>query len=125
MENSLNNNMNSRVQVNLFGREYNLRGDVESDYMLSLSKYVNKKIDHVQSSMKYKDELKIALLVALNLADEVFQLQSDPPSLEYEKKLNDMEDKTKRLISMLETSLIGESPGSEDMNGSNFNLNVA
>ncbi|HRX16359.1 MAG TPA: cell division protein ZapA [Spirochaetota bacterium] len=93
----------SKVNVTIFGSTYNIQGDAPIEYISSLARYVDKKMDEVSSNMKSPNLLQVAVLAALNIADEYHQL----------KRLdnNQSDDITKRasaLISMLEEGLIGD-----------------
>ena len=94
---------NGKVKVNIYGQTYNIRGDAPPEYILELAEYVNGKMEEVGSNVTSSNSLQIAILVALNIADEYFQL----------KKLNVgiegvIEEKTREIISMLDEGLIGD-----------------
>jgi cell division protein ZapA len=56
--------------VEIFGEVYHVRGGDEDGYLQSLADLVDRKM-HVKG-----DPARIAILAALNLADELFQSQS-------------------------------------------------
>ena len=59
--------------VEIFGEVYNVRGDDENGYLQSLADVVDRKMREVAEHVKTGDTARIAILVALNLADELFQ----------------------------------------------------
>ena len=61
--------------VEIFGEVYHVRGDDENGYLQSLADLVDKKMREVAEQTK-GDAARIAILAALNLAEELFQLQS-------------------------------------------------
>lgn len=63
------------TQVEIFGEEYHVRGGDESGYLQSLADLVDRKMREVAGQVK-GDTARIAILAALNLADELFQMQS-------------------------------------------------
>lgn len=89
-----------KVKVEIFGEQYTIRGDAEPDYIVQLANYVDGKMREIADSLKTTDTKKIAILSALNIADELLQKQnsSDPEA----------EAKTRRLISLLDEGLIGD-----------------
>jgi cell division protein ZapA len=92
-----------KVKVNIYGQTYNIRGDAPPEYILELAEYVNGKMEEVSRNVTISNSLQIAILVALNIADEYYQL----------KKLNVgiegvIEEKTREIISMLDEGLIGD-----------------
>ena len=60
--------------VEIFGEVYHVRGDDENGYLQSLADLVDKKMREVAEHAT-GDTARIAILAALNLADELFQLQ--------------------------------------------------
>ena len=58
------------------GAVYHVRGDDEDGYLQGLADLVDRKMREVAEHVKTGDKTRIAILVALNLADELFQNQS-------------------------------------------------
>jgi cell division protein ZapA len=63
------------VQVEIFGEVYSVRGSDENGYLQELADLVDRKMREVAEHVK-GDTARIAILAALNLADELFQIQS-------------------------------------------------
>jgi cell division protein ZapA len=61
------------VEVCIYGQVYNIRGDGNSAYISELAAYVDRKMREVTSSTQTVDSLRVAILSALNIADELFQ----------------------------------------------------
>jgi cell division protein ZapA len=61
--------------VEIFGEVYHVRGSDENGRLQSLADLVDRKMREVAEQVK-GDTARIAILAALNLADELFQLQS-------------------------------------------------
>lgn len=62
--------------VEIFGEVYHVRGDDENGYLQSLADLVDRKMREVAEHVKTADKGRVAILAALNLADELFQAQS-------------------------------------------------
>jgi cell division protein ZapA len=62
--------------VEIFGEVYHVRGDDENGYLQSLADLVDRKMREVAQHVKTGDTSRVAILVALTLADELFQAQS-------------------------------------------------
>jgi cell division protein ZapA len=62
------------VQVEIFGEVYSVRGSDENGYLQELADLVDRKMREVAEHVK-GDTARIAILAALNLADELFQIQ--------------------------------------------------
>jgi cell division protein ZapA len=63
------------TQVEIFGEVYSVRGNDENGYLQELASLVDRKMREVAGQVK-GDTARIAILAALNLADELFQIQS-------------------------------------------------
>ena len=63
------------IQVEIFGEVYTVRGSDENGYLQELANLVDRKMREVAEHVK-GDTARIAILAALNLADELFQIQS-------------------------------------------------
>ncbi|HEY1406014.1 MAG TPA: cell division protein ZapA [Spirochaetota bacterium] len=95
--------MTNKVRVSIFGNTYTIQGDASPEYIDSLSRYINAKMDEVSGSMPSASAVQVAILAALNIADEYFQLRDIQSSV-----TTDIEKKTDMLISMLEDGIIGD-----------------
>jgi cell division protein ZapA len=57
------------IRVEIYDQAYNLRG-VDAEYILKLADFVDKKMRHVADQTSTVDSLRVAVLAALNIADE-------------------------------------------------------
>lgn len=67
----------NRVTVSIYGEEYIVRGAEDPSYIQMLAAYVDRKMNMVSQRNTGLSNSKIAVLVALNLADELSKLQED------------------------------------------------
>ncbi len=95
----------SVLKINIYGTEYPIKSDAETntEYIKKVAAYVDQKMREIDQSTEAKSPLKIAILAALNITDELFQ----------EKKINEtllekMEDKLNNLNTSLDESLSKE-----------------
>lgn len=96
----------NRTRVELMGRTYTIKGDADADYMSRVAGYVNEKMESLRG-MGGQDPLKLALLVALNITDELFQVKhGGGAGSSASQQL--IEEKTRAMLAMLEKGLIGE-----------------
>ena len=65
----------TNTQVEIFGEVYHVRGGDESGHLQDLADLVDRKMREVAERVK-GDTARIAILAALNLADELFQIRS-------------------------------------------------
>ncbi|QJW46153.1 cell division protein ZapA [bacterium BFN5] len=67
----------NRVTVEIFGEVYALKGDIEAERVMKLAAMVDKRMRTIAKSNSQLSSLKIAVLAALNLADEYLLLEKD------------------------------------------------
>ncbi|HEX6280435.1 MAG TPA: cell division protein ZapA [Pyrinomonadaceae bacterium] len=63
------------VRVEIYNQTYSIRSDGDNDYILTLAEYVDRKMREISSGTFTVDSLKVAILAALHIADELHQLQ--------------------------------------------------
>jgi len=63
------------VQVEIYGQRYTLKGSEDSAYVESLAAHVDKRMRELADSSSTVDSLKVAVLAAVNIADEYFRLK--------------------------------------------------
>jgi cell division protein ZapA len=61
---------NDSTEVEIFGQSYNVRGEGDPDYLSELARFVDSRMRDVAAQVATIDPLKIAILAALNIADE-------------------------------------------------------
>lgn len=65
------------VEIEIYGQKYRIRvkGEEDEKYISHLTSYVDQKMREVAVKSKSSDMLKVAVLAALNIADEYFLSQ--------------------------------------------------
>jgi len=58
------------TEVEIFGQTYNVRGEGDPDYLTELARFVDSRMRDVAAQVVTLDPMKIAILAALNIADE-------------------------------------------------------
>jgi len=66
--------VNGSVRVEIFDQIYNLRGS-DADYIVKLAEYVDTKMRAVSEQTATVDSVRLAVLAALNIADEYHLLK--------------------------------------------------
>jgi cell division protein ZapA len=64
------------VHVEIFGQTYAVRAGTDAGYVERLAAYVDTQMMEVSRSAGAVDSVRIAVLAALNIADECFQLRA-------------------------------------------------
>jgi cell division protein ZapA len=65
------------VNVKIYDREYALRTSGDAERLLLLCDYLNRKMREVAESSGSVDTLKVAILTALSVTDDLFRLQEE------------------------------------------------
>jgi cell division protein ZapA len=86
--------------VNIYGTEYPIKGDMDTDYIEAVAKYVDSKMREIDKSGNLKSALRVAILAALNIADELFKERTTK-----EQMLAELEIRTKSLAAVLDEGL--------------------
>jgi cell division protein ZapA len=61
------------TRVEIFGSEYSIRADADADYVKTIAAYVDAKMNEIAQKQSIVSSTKVAILAAINIADEVFQ----------------------------------------------------
>jgi cell division protein ZapA len=65
------------VPVEIHGQQYPIRSNLDPAYVAELAAYVNEKMRVASRETPGGDTLKVAVLAALNIADEYFRARDD------------------------------------------------
>ncbi|MEG3069964.1 MAG: cell division protein ZapA [Candidatus Syntrophopropionicum ammoniitolerans] len=71
----------TRVDVEIFGEYYTLKGNSSQEEMLALAQYVNRKMIQLATRNTRLSKAQTAVLAALNIADELVKLQEKHDNL--------------------------------------------
>jgi len=85
------------VKVTVAGTRLAIKTDAKPKYIKELAAYVTEKIEEIKSSGKTATTQSLALLVAMSIADELHELQSEQAQLK-----RDVRDRTNRILRYLE-----------------------
>jgi cell division protein ZapA len=61
------------IPVEIHGQRYPVRSTLEPDYVARLAAYVDQKMNAAIESTPTRDPMRLAVLAALNIADELFR----------------------------------------------------
>jgi cell division protein ZapA len=85
---------NASVRVEIFDQAYNLRGS-DPEYILKLAEYVDSKMRAVAEATNTIDTVRLAVLAALNIADEYHLLKKkhqESGATDYQKRAHLLAD---------------------------------
>ena len=70
------NTSEQTVRVEIYNQTYSIRSDGDNEYIQELAEYVDRKMREISSGTMTVDSLKVAILAALHIADEFYQLKN-------------------------------------------------
>ena len=91
--------MSRSVKVTVAGQTLAIRTDARPGYVRELAELVDSKIAEVKSATRTVSTQSLALLVALNLADELQQLRDDQRELKRQVR-----ERSDRILGYLDTA---------------------
>src|ERR671916_557375 len=63
------------IRVEIYNQTYNIRSDGDSEYVIGLAEFVDRRMREISSGTLTVDSLKVAILAALHIADELHRLK--------------------------------------------------
>src|SRR5580698_1397891 len=92
-ESTVKDPQSASVRVEIFDQAYNLRGS-DPEYILKLAEYVDSKMRAVAEATNTIDTVRLAVLAALNIADEYHLLKRKQESgaTDYQKRAHLLAD---------------------------------
>jgi cell division protein ZapA len=67
------------VSVEIQGARYAIRSDLDEQYIVRLAAYVDAKMQRATNEVPTGESMKVAILAALNIADELFHVREGAP----------------------------------------------
>ncbi len=64
------------VKLEIYDQTYQIRGELDEAYVSELGRYVDAKMREVAASSRTIDSLRVAVLAAINIADELHTLRT-------------------------------------------------
>ncbi|MFB3926717.1 MAG: cell division protein ZapA [Syntrophales bacterium] len=89
--------MKKRFNIKVLGQEFSVLSDTGDDHVANIVQYVNGKAEEIGRTSKNATTLNIAILVALNIADEYFRFKGEKETI-----FNQLENESRKLIHYIE-----------------------
>ncbi len=89
-----------RVQVEIYGQIYSIKGADNSTHIRELADFVDAKMKEVEKGTGTVDPLRVAILATLTIADELYRLREQYGELEMTA-----DNAAKRLLNLTEGAL--------------------
>ncbi len=92
--------MSKRVKVEIYDQIYHMGGELDEGYVVELARYVDTKMREVAEATKTVDSLRVAVLAALAIADELHSLRKEQEELE-----GSLRERAARCLTLVERAL--------------------
>jgi len=89
------NSSSESVVINIAGIEYSIKTDIDIELTLKIAEYVDQKMMEMKNNNSIRDDIKIAVLTALNIAGELFEYKNKWEKVQ--QKLDRIQDKISNL----------------------------
>ena len=103
------------IRVEIYNQTYNIRSDGDSEYVTGLAEFVDQRMREISSGTLTVDSLKVAILAALHIADELHRLkrlheQADSQLASRSAECAEMLDRVLKSRNLSEASAPGHNP---------------
>jgi cell division protein ZapA len=88
------------MKIQIYDQSYNVNADGNEEYLTELAAYVDGKMRSIAESTRMVDSLKVAVLAALNIADETFAMRKRQQEIE-----GPLRQRVENCVSMVEKAL--------------------
>ena len=88
------------MKIEIYDQSYNVNADGNEEYLKDLAAYVDAKMRTVAESTRMVDSLKVAVLAALNIADEAFMLRQRQQEID-----GPLRKRVEKCVAMVEKAL--------------------
>ena len=91
------------VEIKVFGQTFSVKTDAEEDHLQSVAQYVNEKMEEVLKKTRSVSTLNVAILTALNIADDLLKEKEQRKAL-----VKEVEVKSKDLVDKINMRMVGK-----------------
>jgi cell division protein ZapA len=91
------------TRVVIFGTEYAIKSDVDVETTRKVARYVNSKMAEITDNISSRDNTKIAVLSALNIAGELFELKDKKAN--GAREITDVRDRVAAITKKIDAAL--------------------
>ena len=91
------------VEIKVFGQTFSVKTDAEEDHLQAVARYVNEKMEEVLKKTKSVSTLNVAILTALNIADDLLKEKEQRKAL-----VKEVAVKSKDLVDKINMRMVGK-----------------
>jgi cell division protein ZapA len=91
------------IEIKIMGQRYTVKTDGNEEHLQEVARYVNEKMEEILRNTKSVSTLNVAILAALNIADDLLKEKERRKSL-----LREVEAKSKDLVEKIDIEIGGK-----------------
>jgi cell division protein ZapA len=88
------------VEIKVFGQTYTVKTDADEEHIQAVAQYVNAKMEEVLKKTRSVSTLSVAILTALNIADDLLKEREERKAI-----LQEVDKKSKDLVRQIEINI--------------------
>ena len=88
------------VKIDIYDQSYNVNAEGNAEYLTELAAYVDLRMREVAEAARTVDSLKVAVLAALNIADELFAMRERQKQIE-----GPLRERVEKCVGLVESAL--------------------
>lgn len=88
------------MKIEIYDQFYNVQAEGDEAYLKELAAFVDGKMRNIAESTRMVDSLRVAVLAALNIADELYALRKRQAELE-----GPLKKRVERCVTLVESAL--------------------
>jgi cell division protein ZapA len=92
--------MSERFRVEIFGQTYFMQGELDAAYVEQLAAYVDEKMRTISANLHVVENVRVAVLAALSIADELHTLRKSQQEMR-----GALRDRAERCLTLVERAL--------------------
>jgi cell division protein ZapA (FtsZ GTPase activity inhibitor) len=100
-----------QLRIEVLGTSFTIQSDESPEHLARLSAYVKARIEEVKGRYSFADPLTIAVLAALNIADDMFKSREGRSAAEEGEEISDVAE---RLLNRIDDALLDHTPWDEE-----------
>ena len=107
-----------QLRIDVLGTSFVIQSEESAEHLARLSSYVKAKIEEVKGRYSFADPLTVAMLAALNIADEMFKARDGRPAAgavgAAVSPAEEIEVVAERILSRIDDALLEHTPYTEE-----------
>lgn len=100
-----------QLRIEVLGTSFTIQSDESAEHLTRLSTYVKAKIEEVKARYTFADPLTVAVLAALNIADDMFKSREGK---ELPGAGEEISNVAERLLNRIDDELLDHTPFEEE-----------